>query len=70
MKLALAGDTMLGRQGGLRLGHQPPESLRSPNFDPAGLATRAPAEYAASLDLLDMVREDLIAERVAIERAT
>jgi len=38
-----------------------------PNFDPEGLATRSHAEYDASLDLLDMVREDLIAERVAIE---
>lgn len=38
-----------------------------PNFDPEGLATRAHAEYDASLDLLDMVREDLVAERIAIE---
>lgn len=38
-----------------------------PNFDPAGLATRSHAEYDASPNLLDMVREDLIAERVAIE---
>ena len=38
-----------------------------PNFDPEGLATRAHAEYDASLNLLDMVREDLVAERVAIE---
>ncbi len=38
-----------------------------PNFDPEGLASRAHAEYDASLDLLDMVREDLVAERVAIE---
>lgn len=38
-----------------------------PNFDPEGLATRSHAEYDDSVDLLDMVREDLIAERVAIE---
>src|SRR4051812_12093189 len=38
-----------------------------PNFDPTGLATRSHAEYDASLDLLTMVREDLVAERVAIE---
>ncbi len=38
-----------------------------PNFDPEGLATRSHAEYDASLDLLDMVREDLVAERIAIE---
>jgi bacterioferritin len=39
----------------------------SPNFDPEGLATRSHAEYDDSTALLDMVREDLIAERVAIE---
>jgi bacterioferritin len=39
----------------------------SPNFDPDGLATRAHSEYDASPNLLDMVKEDLVAERVAIE---
>jgi bacterioferritin len=38
-----------------------------PNFDPQGLATRSHAQYDQSLDLLTMVREDLVAERVAIE---
>lgn len=38
-----------------------------PDFDPQGLATRSHAEYDASLDLLEMVREDLVAERVAIQ---
>ncbi len=38
-----------------------------PNFDPQGLSTRSHAEYDDSLDLLEMVREDLIAERVAIQ---
>ncbi len=38
-----------------------------PNFDPEGLATRSHAEYDDSNALLDMVREDLIAERIAIE---
>ncbi len=38
-----------------------------PNFDPEGLATRAHAQYDASDDLLDMVREDLVAERIAIQ---
>ncbi|MFZ4515304.1 MAG: ferritin-like domain-containing protein [Acidimicrobiia bacterium] len=37
-----------------------------PNFDPEGLAVRAHSEYDASLDLVEMVREDLVAERVAI----
>jgi bacterioferritin len=39
----------------------------TPDFDPEGLATRSHAEYDDSADLLDMVREDLIAERIAIE---
>ena len=38
-----------------------------PNFDPAGLSERSHSEYDDSASLLDMVREDLIAERVAIE---
>lgn len=38
-----------------------------PNFNPEGLATRAHAEYDDSTDLLAMVREDLVAERVAIQ---
>jgi len=37
-----------------------------PNFDPEGLATRSHSEYDASENLLDMVKEDLVAERVAI----
>jgi len=37
-----------------------------PNFDPQGLAMRSHAEYAPGADLDDMIREDLIAERVAI----
>lgn len=38
-----------------------------PNFDPAGLAERSHSEYDDSAGLLEMVKEDLIAERVAIE---
>jgi bacterioferritin len=37
-----------------------------PDFSPEGLATRSHSEYDSSTDLLDMVREDLVAERVAI----
>lgn len=37
-----------------------------PNFDPEGLVTRSHAQYDASPDLQDMIREDLVAERVAI----
>ena len=38
-----------------------------PNFDPKGLATRSHAEYVSGSDLEEMLREDLIAERIAIE---
>ncbi len=38
----------------------------SPDFSPEGLATRSHSEYDASTELLAMVREDLVAERVAI----
>jgi bacterioferritin len=38
-----------------------------PNFDPEGLASRSHSEYDASTGLLEMVKEDLIAERIAIE---
>jgi bacterioferritin len=37
-----------------------------PNFDPDGLATRSHAEYVAGETLQDMLREDLVAERIAI----
>jgi bacterioferritin len=38
-----------------------------PNFNPEGLATRSHAEYIEGASLVDMIREDLVAERVAIE---
>lgn len=38
-----------------------------PNFDPSTLTARSHAEYAAGTSLEDMVTEDLVAERVAIE---
>jgi bacterioferritin len=37
-----------------------------PDFSPEGLAARSHSEYDASTGLLEMVREDLVAERVAI----
>ena len=39
----------------------------SPNFSPEGLATRSNPEYVEGGSLQDMVREDLVAERIAIE---
>ncbi len=38
-----------------------------PNFSPQGLADRSHSEYAPGKDLLDMIEEDLVAERVAID---
>lgn len=38
-----------------------------PNFNPEGLATRSHAEYVEGESLVDMIREDLVAERIAIE---
>src|SRR5260370_42339013 len=38
-----------------------------PNFNPEGLLTRSHAEYVESDTLLDMIKEDLVAERIAID---
>jgi bacterioferritin len=38
-----------------------------PNFSPEGLLTRSHAEYIEGDSLVDMIREDLVAERVAID---
>ncbi|HVY45524.1 MAG TPA: ferritin-like domain-containing protein [Minicystis sp.] len=38
-----------------------------PNFDPEGLTSRSHAQYAEGKNLVDMIKEDLIAERIAIE---
>jgi bacterioferritin len=38
-----------------------------PNFAPDGLASRSHSEYKEGSDLIDMIRENLIAERVAID---
>lgn len=39
----------------------------TPNFDPKGLNARSHAEYAEGSTLKEMMREDLVAERVAIQ---
>ena len=39
----------------------------APDFNPEGLATRSHSEYVEGNSLIDMIREDLVAERVAIE---
>jgi len=38
-----------------------------PNFNPEGLATRSHSQYVEGNTLLEMVREDLVAERIAVE---
>jgi len=38
-----------------------------PDFSPEGLATRSHSEYVEGGDLVEMIRENLVAERIAIE---
>ncbi len=38
-----------------------------PNFNPEGLATRSASEYHDGPTLIDMIKENLIAERIAVE---
>jgi bacterioferritin len=38
-----------------------------PNFNPEGLASRSHSEYSEGTDLVSMLKEDLYAERIAIE---
>jgi len=38
-----------------------------PDFSPEGLARRSHAEYAEGEDLADMIQENLVAERIAID---
>jgi len=39
----------------------------APNFNPDGLTTRSHAEYVEGDTLVDMIKEDLVAERIAID---
>jgi len=38
-----------------------------PDFNPEGLLTRSHAEYVEGASLTDMIKEDLVAERIAID---
>ena len=38
-----------------------------PNFNPDGMLSRSHSEYAEGEGLLDMIKEDLVAERIAID---
>ena len=48
----------------------PPERITQlggmPNFDPSGILDRAHAPYATSDNLMELLKENLVAERVAI----
>ncbi|HXM78920.1 MAG TPA: ferritin-like domain-containing protein [Thermoanaerobaculia bacterium] len=39
----------------------------APNFNPEGLASRSHSQYIEGESLVDMIKEDLVAERIAIE---
>ena len=39
----------------------------APDLDPEGLTARSHSEYVPGDDLLEMIKEDLVAERIAIE---
>lgn len=39
----------------------------APNFNPEGLLTRSHADYVEGDDLVDMIKENLVAERIAID---
>ncbi len=55
------------------MGHADEIALRitqlrgAPNFNPTGITDRSHAEYVEGTTLVDMIREDLVAERIAIE---
>jgi len=38
-----------------------------PNFNPEGLATRSASQYSQGGNLVDLIRENLIAERIAVD---
>lgn len=39
----------------------------TPNFNPEGLVTRSASQYAEGKNLVEMIRENLVAERIACE---
>jgi bacterioferritin len=39
----------------------------TPNLDPEGLQTRSATEYGSARKLIDMIKENLVAERIAVE---
>lgn len=39
----------------------------APDFNPAGLTSRSRSEFKPGVTLIEMIREDLVAERIAVE---
>jgi bacterioferritin len=39
----------------------------TPNFNPEGMATRSASQYAEGENLIDMIKENLVAERIAVD---
>ena len=39
----------------------------TPDFNPEGLASRAASQYVVGANLVDMIKENLVAERIACE---
>ena len=39
----------------------------TPNFNPQGLATRSASQYVEGSNLIEMIKENLIAERIAVD---
>jgi len=49
------------------IGHRIVQLGGEPNLNPDGLLSRSHAEYVEGDSLLDMIKEDLVAERIAID---
>ena len=50
-----------------QIAHRIVQLQGEPNFNPDGLLMRSHAEYVEGTSLTDMIREDLVAERIAID---
>ena len=50
-----------------QIAHRIVQLKGEPDLNPGGLLTRSHAEYAEGTTLIEMIREDLVAERIAID---
>jgi bacterioferritin len=50
-----------------QIAHRIVQLQGEPNFNPDGLLSRSHAEYVEGTSLTDMIKEDLVAERIAID---